>query len=310
MRRFFLFFLSVCMLFSCCFLLCGCEKESLSADTSKASSYTWQKRCYEPQADGATVIGSEPFLLDISHTDQGYMMARYTGTADKVNLQITGPDGTNYKYFMEPAEEYIPFTFTGGDGSYVIAAYENIGGDQYVSLFSEVVDIALKDEFLPFLYPNQYVFFTKDSQAVKEAENLCTAEKKDIDLLSDVYNYVISSISYDDEKARTVQLGYLPDIDETLETKKGICFDYAALMAAMLRSQGIPCKMAIGYSNEIKHAWIDVYIEGNGWIDRAIEFNGEEWKLMDPTFASNNEDEETVKDYIGDGENYTLQYNY
>ena len=39
----------------------------------------------------------------------------------------------------------------------------------------------------------------------------------------------------------------LPSVDETLKTKKGICFDYAALMTAMLRSQGIPTKLEIGY---------------------------------------------------------------
>ena len=42
---------------------------------------------------------------------------------------------------------------------------------------------------------------------------------------------MITNISYDEEKARTVESGYLPDVDETLESGKGICFDYAALNA-------------------------------------------------------------------------------
>ena len=43
-----------------------------------------------------------------------------------------------------------------------------------------------------------------------------------------VYNYVVKNVKYDDEKAQNVQSGYLPSVDETLKTKKGICFDYAA----------------------------------------------------------------------------------
>lgn len=82
-------------------------------------------------------------------------------------------------------------------------------------------------------------------------------------LLSTVY---LPDITYDNEKAATVSGNYLPDIDETLSTKKGICFDYASLTAAMLRSIGIPAKLAIGYSASVRHAWIDVYIQSvAGW---------------------------------------------
>jgi hypothetical protein len=40
----------------------------------------------------------------------------------------------------------------------------------------------------------------------------------------------------------------------------------------------------------------------------SIEFNGKEWKLMDPTFASAAGGSDIIQDYIGDGSNYTLQY--
>lgn len=54
---------------------------------------------YEPQAPLESTLGEEPLIVDISHTDQGYVMARYTGSAAKANIQITGPDGIHYKYF-------------------------------------------------------------------------------------------------------------------------------------------------------------------------------------------------------------------
>lgn len=297
-----------------CLGLTGCSNDSKSVTESNSNSgkinHIWERICHLPSPDGENVLGSDLLMIDISHCDQGYGLVKYTGEADKINIQIDTPDGNNYKYFIEEKEVYVPIAFTSGDGTYIVSAFEHIEGDQYVSLFTEIVDVALEDDFLPYLYPNQYVNFTSDSDAVKKAAEITKNASTDLELLTTVYHFVISNIVYDNAKAESVEIGYMPDIDETLETETGICFDYAALMAAMLRSQGVPCKMAIGYSSDVKHAWIDVYIEGQGWVDKAIEFNGKEWRLLDPTFASYNEDDETVKEYIGDGANYILQYNH
>ena len=97
-------------------------------------------------------------------------------------------------------------------------------------------------------------------------------------------------------------------MDATLESKKGICFDYAALTAAMLRSRDIPCKLQIGYSGTVKHAWVSVYIRSKGWVDKAVEFSGDSWSRMDPTFDSNSDDEETIQQYIGNDDNYIVQF--
>ena len=109
--------------------------------------------------------------------------------------------------------------------------------------------------------------------------------------------------------AENTEAGYIPDIDNTMKTKKGICFDYASLMAAMLRSQNIPTKLVVGYSGDAYHAWISVYLHESGWIDNIIEFDGKNWSLIDPTLAANNSGS-SVKNYIGDGSNYTVKYLY
>ena len=71
----------------------------------------------------------------------------------------------------------------------------------------------------------------------------------------------------------------LPNVDETLKTGKGICFDYAALMTSMLRSQRIPTKLEVGYAGETYHAWISTYVDDKGWVDDIIEFDGKDWQL-------------------------------
>ena len=125
-----------------------------------------------------------------------------------------------------------------------------------------------------------------------------------------VYNFVVGNLTYDKEKAATVQSGYLPVLDTVLAEKKGICFDYAALMAGMLRSQGVPCKLVVGYAGTAYHAWISVWSEATGWVDGAIFFDGTTWQRMDPTFASTGRQSQAIMQYIGDGTNYTVKYLY
>lgn len=124
----------------------------------------------------------------------------------------------------------------------------------------------------------------------------------------EVYNYVVRNLTYDYDLADNVEAGYLPDVDATLKSKKGICFDYAALTTAMLRARDIPCKLQIGYAGTVKHAWITVYIRSKGWVDKGVEFSGDSWSRMDPTFDSNSQDEETIQQYIGDDDNYSVQF--
>ena len=81
-------------------------------------------------------------------------------------------------------------------------------------------------------------------------------------------------------------------------------------MTGMLRSQGVPCKLVVGYAGSAYHAWINVWSEETGWIDAVIFFDGQSWKRMDPTFASSAGESAEIMKYIGDGSNYTAKYFY
>lgn len=261
-----------------------------------------------PSAGGGETAEAGPLVLDFSNASQGYFMGRLTEPGKKVNIQVTGPDEINYKYFLEVSDVDTAFPFTAGNGNYLVLAFESVGDDQYATLLTYSLTVELDSEFLPFLYPNQYVDFTQDSQAIQLAAELSADAESDLDALTAIYQYVTDHITYDDDKAANVETGYLPDIDDTLKTGTGICFDFAALTTAMLRSLSIPSRLSIGYSGDVRHAWIDVYIESVGWVRNAVRFTGNEWKLMDPTFASVLGADQNLSDFIGDGENYTLQY--
>ena len=148
------------------------------------------------------------------------------------------------------------------------------------------------------------------TEAVQTAASLVQSCNDDLSAVTSIYNYVSSHISYDYDKADSVPTGYLPKVDEVFKSNTGICFDYAALMAAMLRSQGIPTRLEIGYSKDAYHAWISIYTKDQGWIGGVIQFDGTNWTLIDPTLAANSKDSSAIKSYIGDGSSYMTKYMY
>jgi len=264
--------------------------------------------CLVPSATGEIVYGNELASLDASNTRDGYLCANYTGTCSKVKLQITGPDQVTYTYNLR-GNLYETFPLTGGNGLYSIGIYENITGNTYATAFFQEIMVTLENEFSPFLYPSQYVNFTPESETVAKAKQLAASANTDLDVVSNIYNYVISNVTYDYDKASNVASGYICDVDETLRTGTGICLDYASLMASMLRSQGIPTHLEVGYAQDAYHAWISTYVDEIGWINGIIEFDGTNWSLVDPTFAANSS-EKSLKKFIGDGSNYTVKYVY
>ena len=247
-------------------------------------------------------------VVDYSHTEDGYVMARYTAQTEKrLKLRIIGPT-TTYTYNL-PVDEWTVFPLSDGNGSYTVAIYINTRDSKYATVMTAEFSVELKDEFAPFLRPNQYVDYSNAPDSVEKGARLCAGLTEPLEKVAAVYDFVVGALVYDEEKAATVKSGYLPVLDEVLAEQKGICFDYAALMPAMLRSQEVPCKLVVGYAGDIYHAWISVWTEDNGWVDGAIFFDGHAWKRMDPTFASSGHRSAEIMEFIENG-NYTVKYLY
>lgn len=261
-----------------------------------------------PEASGAVCFFNDSVSIDASNTSEGYVMVDYHGSADKAKLQMTVPDGVVYTYTLT-ADGYGTFPLTGENGSYHIDILEHVFDNNYALAYSQDIDVTLSDDFKPFLYPNKYVWFTTTSSVISLGEEISSKSSDDLDFVQNCYYYVIQNITYDTEKAKNTPTDYVPEVDSVLTEKKGICFDYASLLAALLRSQSIPTKLEVGYSGQVYHAWISVYLEEKGWVDHIIEFNGSDWSLMDPTLAASN-DSKAVGQYIGDGTHYVVKYSY
>ncbi len=258
-----------------------------------------------PEASGTVVYGNDKVTIDASHTSEGYIMVNYHGSSAKVKLQITLPNSLTYTYTLHSGYETFPLT--GGDGSYKLGIYENISGDQYATAYSVDLSLQISNSMGPYLYPNQYVNYSNASNTIQKSSSLSAGANTDLELVEAVYNYITSNFSYDYDLAANVKSGYLPDVDSVYAKKKGICFDYAAVMATMLRVQQIPTRMEIGYVGDVYHAWISVYISDVGWINGIIQFHGDSWTMMDPTMASTSS---SPKNYIPNQDRYTRKYIY
>ena len=262
----------------------------------------------QAEASGTLVDACDEAEIDYSHTEDGYVMVRFTAqTQQRLKVLVKGPT-TTYSYNL-PQEEWTVFPLSDGSGSYRVGVYENTTGTKYATVLTAGFDVELEDEFTPFLRPNQYVDYSCAENVVTKGAELTAGLEDPLDKVTAIYHFVVSTLTYDREKAATVQSGYLPVLEEILESETGICFDYAALMAAMLRSQGIPCKLVVGYAGDVYHAWISVWTEETGWIDGVIFFDGQIWKRMDPTFASSGAEDQSIMDFIENG-TYTAKYLY
>ena len=249
-----------------------------------AGTYTGAISIRLPFAPGTTVYTDGESTIDASNTSQGYVMFR-TDYSRGARLKLQIKASATYNYDIEPGIWYT-FPLQMGSGSYEIKVMENTTGTMYHKLYGETLSVSLESSLLPYLYPNQYVNYTASSAAVKKSFDLCVNAKSEAQKVAAIYNYVTTHIKYDSAKASSVTSGYLPNVDSILASGRGICFDYAALTAAMLRAQGIPTKLAIGTKGSLNHAWNYIYMKETGWIAVQISFSGGKWNFTDTTFAA------------------------
>lgn len=223
--------------------------------------------CYAlllPEASGVTVYQSNGTTIDASHVDQGYIMVRQDPTGKALKMRLSYGKST-LTYDLNSEGEYEVFPLQLGNGSYSVQIFAQAKGNKFSSVSSTKFEATLESELNPYLYPNQYVNFTEDSPLIQKAEELCRGLETDQEKVDAVIHFITENMEYDYKKASTVSSGYLPCPDETLEVKIGICFDLSSLIAAMLRSQGIPVQLTIGYADRTYHAWNTVYLNDE-WI--------------------------------------------
>jgi len=263
-----------------------------------------------PVASGRDVRKNAKAEIDVSNMTDGYVMIKYIAGNANLRVQITGPDRVTYTYRLRSDGTHEVFPLSAGNGTYTIGVFRNISGNQFSTEFTASITVTLRDPMAPFLRPNQFVNFNAQTIAVVRAREIVAGATTTFERIERIYSHVVRNFTYDRQLAATVQSGYVPDLDAVWNRRQGICFDYAALVTAMLRSQGIPTRLVVGYTGQVYHAWISVWTEESGWVEGVIFFDGRTWRLMDPTFASSGNQSAAIMEFIGNGSNYSARFLY
>ncbi|RHW37196.1 transglutaminase domain-containing protein [Neobacillus notoginsengisoli] len=220
-------------------------------------------------AEARLVPSQQSASIDASGLGKGVVSVKYASKAGKQGKAGITKNGKTYYYDLPGNGAAVRLPLQMQNGMYKVTIFEQTKGNEYMMVASKNVSLQLKDSKTVFLQPVQNVHWTASMAPIKTAANLTKGKGKTEDKIKAIHNYVIRNVKYDFNKMKTVQSGYVPNINTVFAAKKGICYDYAALFGAMLRSQGVPTKLVTGYSSKVQgyHAWNEVYIkEQNKWV--------------------------------------------
>lgn len=218
------------------------------------------------------VSAMEVAALNTESIGTGILSVQYsvpTSRPTKIMIE-NGSERAFYNLLSDRTEESFPLNM--GDGRYKISILEQVSGNQYRPIKTETLQVSITDINALYLGSVQEIRWNTDMEAIKKAAELTEGLAGDMEKVQAIYKYIISNVSYDYAKIPTLTSSYLPDVEQTFFNNQGICYDYASLFAAMVRSVGVPARMAKGYAPGINeyHAWNEVMVEG-------------EWKTVDTT---------------------------
>ena len=103
-----------------------------------------------------------------------------------------------------------------------------------------------------------------DTQTEELADEICAGCDTDAEKVQAIYSWIIHNFEYDYDYRAFIQ--YF-NVRKTLRTRKGVCYDFSNLFAALCRSQNIPCYVVdgISYETAAQHTWNRVYYSGSWW---------------------------------------------
>ena len=269
---------------------------------------------------GEKHIGYDYAEIDWSTADDGYVRIKIPehitkqmtiGIQWNENGHLNGSDTrwilTEDKY--EADNGWVNIPLAGGSTEYAISVYplytDEESADEgkirkplYARFTAEI------DESVLLLMSHVKVDYENAPLTTAKALELTKNCKTDAEKITAIFNYVSSTIKYDyaliaeedaKEAAGEANVGSDRDLrlDNILTTKTGVCEHYAVLMAGMLRSLGIPCKVVSGTIKDpngetAAHAWVSVSPDVTGLNKTALgtgtDIDG--WIRLDPTNAS------------------------
>jgi transglutaminase-like putative cysteine protease len=139
--------------------------------------------------------------------------------------------------------------------------------------WKDLEDIIEKNDYWDMLMPSHFARSSPELEAL--AREIGASERKDrspLAFLLDACAGVNRSFSYV-KQSTTVN----SPIEHALESRQGVCQDFAHVMIALVRNARIPCRYVSGYlyhrsedshssADGATHAWVEALLPGFGWL--------------------------------------------
>ena len=165
---------------------------------------------------------------------------------------------------------------------YFIVFNSNKGKDRLLTkifvLLTSAVIVALLFSAHIFVYKQENVSLANgqatlwDINTVELADEICANCNTDKEKVKAIHEWMILNFEYDYDCEPIIQ--YF-NVRKTLNTQKGICYDFTHLFAALCRSQNITCYVIDGTKIDdanYHHTWNRVYFDSSWWkVDTTLD---------------------------------------
>ncbi len=251
---------------------------------------------------GENHIGYDWAEIDWSTADKGYVRVKvneqltaYTRCTVRWYEEETEEyeSHNQSKQYAIPESKWTNIPLTGNTKEYAISIDQGMNEEEFKTLENADLRPMLWarftgkpiDENALWLLSYGKVDYENAPEVCAKAQELTKDCKTDAEKITVIFEYVAKTIKYDQPRyekiiadtiaKRTGEKGpsdplleERQTLSETMSSKKGICDDYANLMAAMLRSIGIPCKVCVGpvYTGRIIKNYSDDGWEAHAWV--------------------------------------------
>ena len=234
-------------------------------------------------------------MLDVNgrELDKGF----YSGTAKAIEYSLDTYASGNYYiniYAYNREEGVFCSVLSGPSALPVLKSELGVELVEPRSYVKNVVGMEKSSRRLKGYLQEEINIETTDENIVSLAESIVSDSDSDYEKAHKIHAWITENITYDEELADNPDVWYRTQrasAIDVLKERKGVCAGIANLLAALLRSQGVPVRKVNGYAlendelcwnetnmnrNECNHAWNEVFAE-----DR--------WILVDTTWDIDNE---------------------
>lgn len=199
------------------------------------------------------------------------------------------PDTSSQKIFIDGIEPKPVATKLDADGNvladFIVPPKTEMTVKTNISAQVKYIEYDLaragSKKDIPAELVSRYTSATKywqstDPDIVIKAQAAVGGNQKVVDIVKTINKVVIDTLTYNNEKIKyNIRQGASKALDNP---NNAVCLEYSDLMVAMLRAQGIPARMPVGYaySGNLKtsravsdslHSWVEAYVPGVGWIN-------------------------------------------